>query len=270
MRYYILPYRQGSRSARALALALGGRVLRLQGSAFVPKKDDLIINWGATERPSKLSVWPMLNPPQDMKAATNKLRFFETMKEKGHDAIIPPFWTDQASIPDDAFPIVCRTVLAGHSGDGIVIAETRSDLVRCSLYVSYVKKQDEYRIHCGTKRRFTGGGDHGEAVENKSIIVVSIQRKARRLETPDDQVNWQVRNLVGGFVYTRQGVSPPNEAIVAAQKALEASGLDFGAVDVIYNREKKRAYVLEINTAPGLEGQTVTDYANYFYHGTKG
>jgi hypothetical protein len=250
VRYYILPYRQGSRSARALAQALGGRVLRLQGSNFLPKKDDLIINWGATERPSKLSIWPMLNPTQDMKAATNKLTFFQTMKERGNEQIIPDFWTSPDDIPDTAFPIVCRTVLAGHSGDGIVIAPTRADLVRCSLYVSYVKKQDEYRIHCGRK--------------DKSITVVSVQRKARRLETPDADVNWQVRNLAGGFVYTRQGVSPPNEVLVSATKALEASGLDFGAVDVIYNREKKRAYVLEINTAPGLEGQTVEDYAAYF------
>lgn len=270
MRYYILPYRQGSRSARALAQALGGRVLRLQGSSFIPRREDVVINWGATERPSKLSVWPILNPPQDMKAATNKLRFFETMKANGHEQIIPDFWTTRDAIPDDAFPIVCRTVLAGHSGEGIVIADTRSDLVSAPLYVRYVKKQDEYRIHCGRHRRFVGGGDHGEPVMERSITIVSTQRKARRLETPDEDVNWQVRNLAGGFVYTRQGVSPPNEVLVSAQSAMKAAGLDFGAVDVIYNREKRRAYVLEINTAPGLEGQTVADYAGYFTAGAGG
>jgi D-alanine-D-alanine ligase-like ATP-grasp enzyme len=37
--------------------------------------------------------------------------------------------------------------------------------------------------------------------------------------------------------------------------------LDFGAVDVIWNEKQQRAYVLEVNTAPGLEGQTVDDYA---------
>jgi D-alanine-D-alanine ligase-like ATP-grasp enzyme len=36
--------------------------------------------------------------------------------------------------------------------------------------------------------------------------------------------------------------------------------LDFGAVDVIYNRAQDKAYVLEVNTAPGLEGSTLDNY----------
>jgi glutathione synthase/RimK-type ligase-like ATP-grasp enzyme len=43
-----------------------------------------------------------------------------------------------------------------------------------------------------------------------------------------------------------------------------ASGLDFGAVDVIWNERQQRAYVLEINSAPGLEGTTIDDYVRYF------
>jgi D-alanine-D-alanine ligase-like ATP-grasp enzyme len=42
------------------------------------------------------------------------------------------------------------------------------------------------------------------------------------------------------------------------------TGLDFGAVDVIWNAQKEKPYVLEINTAPGLEGQTIADYAAFF------
>ena len=42
---------------------------------------------------------------------------------------------------------------------------------------------------------------------------------------------------------------------------MESIGLDFGAVDVIYNGHSNRAYVLEINTAPGLTGTTLDNYA---------
>ena len=172
------------------------------------------------------------------------------MRDTGNEEIIPRFWTRREDIPDDAFPIVCRTVLAGHSGEGIVMAATRDDLVNAPLYVQYIKKQDEYRIHVGRR--------------NGESIIISQQRKARRMEVRDDDVNWQVRNHANGFVYVRGDCNPPRAVLDAAKTALEASGLDFGAVDVIYNARQERAYVLEINTAPGLEGTTVEDYARFF------
>lgn len=247
MRYRVLPYRQGSKSAKALADALGGRVLRLVGSAFVPRSGDLLINWGNTDPPSA-------GPAQkanymDLRGATNKLNFFRKMKAGGFDAITPPFWENKNDIPDSAFPIVCRTNLAGHSGDGIVIANTRDELVNCSLYVQYMKKKDEYRIHVGM-------------LSATAAYTISVQRKARRLDVPNP--NWQVRNHQNGFIYAREGVTPPPLVIAVAHQALAASGLDFGAVDVIWNEKDAKAYVLEINTAPGLEGQTVQDYAKFF------
>jgi glutathione synthase/RimK-type ligase-like ATP-grasp enzyme len=49
--------------------------------------------------------------------------------------------------------------------------------------------------------------------------------------------------------------------------AVAALGLDFGGVDVIWNERRQMAYVLEVNTACGLEGQTVNDYAEAFRAG---
>src|SRR3546814_13722589 len=62
---------------------------------------------------------------------------------------LPKFWTKKEDIPDEAFPIVCRTVLSGHSGVGIVIADNRDDLVPANLYVIYVKKKEEYSVNLG-------------------------------------------------------------------------------------------------------------------------
>lgn len=247
-RYRVLPYRQGSRAASSLAEALGGRVLKLEGSRFIPRRDDVIINYGNTD-PRKFQSCTL--NAVDLRHATNKLNFFRTMSNREETSIlIPDFWTDRADIPDEAFPIVCRTVLAGHSGDGIVIAATRNDLVPAPLYVKYIKKQEEYRVHVGMRGGITS--------------IIAVQRKARRADTPDEAVNWQVRNHNNGFVFVRGGVNPPNSVISSAQLALAAANLDFGAVDVIWNARQERAYVLEINTAPGLEGQTITDYAAFF------
>lgn len=258
MRYRVLPYRQGSKGAKALADALGGKVLKLEGGKFKPKVGDVVINWGFTRDflpPNLLTTadYDFLNLPPDIKKASNKLNFFNLLNE-ANPSLIPKFWTKKEDIPDDAYPIVCRQVLAGHSGDGIVIASTPDELVAAPLYVQYVKKKEEYRVHVGKQ-----GSD-----QSLEPTVICIQRKARRAETPNEAVNWQVRNLAGGFIFQRNNVTCPTAVLSAAKEALTATGLDFGAVDVIWNAQQGKAYVLEINTAPGLEGSTVSDYVAYF------
>jgi glutathione synthase/RimK-type ligase-like ATP-grasp enzyme len=243
MRIRIHAYNAGSRSARALAGALNGRVLRREGSRFVPQRGDVVITWGGGGCPHVGRCRTFNGAGLD--TATNKLSCFNILRAA--NVSVPPFWTNQRDIPDDAFPVVCRTVLNGHSGAGIVIANERRELVNAPLYVQYKKKQDEYRIHVM----------QGE--------VISVQRKAlRQGEGRPADPDFRVRNLANGFVFVRGDVNPPREVLNQSIMALNAVGIDFGAVDVIWNSREERAYVLEINTAPGLEGQTVEDYANAF------
>ena len=143
---------------------------------------------------------------------------------------------------------MCRTPLTASEGRGIVVANNRAELVNAPLYTKYVKKKDEYRIHV---LRRPGG----------MPVAISIQRKAKRNGVDAD---FKIRNLANGFVFVRDGVKAPDDVRIQAAAAIEASGLAFGAVDVIWNEHQGRAYVLEINTAPGLEGQTVEDYAEAF------
>lgn len=256
-RYRVLPYKKGSRSAKALATALGGKVLKLEGSTFKPKHGDLIINWGNSNGyisppcPINCSGGCGICDPHvlnwcGLDLISNKWKFFEAFNNTG---VLPEHWTNKEDIPNEAFPIVCRTILSGHSGAGIHIAHCRDDLVDCQLFVKYEKKKDEYRVHLG---KLPDGG----------TTVISLQRKARR--TDCENPNWQVRNHANGFVYVREGVNPPTCVLDNAKAVFEATGLDFGAVDVIWNETQERAWVLEINSAPGLEGQTVEDYASFF------
>lgn len=237
-RIRVYPYKQGSRSARALADALGGRVLKLEGSRFRPRPGDLIINWGSTTCPFQ----DRLNNPVAVVQASDKLIAFEAMQEQG--VRVPDFWTSAAEIPDDAFPIVCRTVLSGHSGAGIVVADSREQLVNAPLYVRYVPKRDEYRVHVV----------RGE--------VIAVQRKARREDA--ENPNWRIRNHANGFNFVRGGVEAPADVIEQSIMAVAALGLDFGAVDCGFNERHQQATVYECNTAPGLEGQTIQDYAQAF------
>lgn len=247
----VRPYKQGSRSARTLAAALGGRVLKLVGSRWRARPGDTVINWGSSQNIN----YPcrVLNSPNAVGLAANKLLTFNKFKEDVEAGVMAQFYPDfttdrevaQGWIEDNEM-VVVRNKLSGHSGEGIEIikAGEHLELPLAPLYVKYVKKQDEFRVHIMADE------------------VILVQRKARRtdVETP----NWQVRNHANGFVFARNNVAPNDSVIDVARLAVRALGLDFGAVDVIWNNYQQKAYVLEVNTACGMEGSTGEDYAAAF------
>lgn len=253
----IYPYKQGSKSAKALAETVNGKVLKLQGSKYKPRDGDVVVNWGASNVPD-FGPATVLN--KDVSIAQCKMASLIKMHQlgvrvpdfvtKGQNRINPNRTVYQAA-GDMGFPIVCRTKLRGHSGDGIVIANNDDELVDAPLYTKYVKKKDEYRVHVMQHGDYCG--------------AFLIQRKARKLdvENPD----WQIRNLAGGFVFTEVDMADtPEDVITQACAALKALNLDFGGVDVLWNEKEGKAYVLETNTACGLEERTAERYKSALDH----
>jgi glutathione synthase/RimK-type ligase-like ATP-grasp enzyme len=243
----LFPYKPGSASAKALADALGIKRLKHEGSKWRGNNNDVVLNWGHSG--NFLAVYRgrgciILNAPESVSKAVNKLEAFKAMQ-----GLVPiPEWTTERGGACAMLlygPVVCRTILTGHSGQGIVIAEKEDEMPASPLYVKYIKKEEEYRLHVM--------GDK----------VFFVQRKARRKEVPDEQVNWKVRNLDGGFIYANQDVQAPPGAEEAARLAIAALGLDFGAVDLVKTKGGK-VFVLEVNTACGLAGTTLDKYAEAF------
>jgi glutathione synthase/RimK-type ligase-like ATP-grasp enzyme len=63
------------------------------------------------------------------------------------------------------------------------------------------------------------------------------------------------RNYKNGYAFQLvREENIPRTAVDLAVRAVDALGLDFGAVDVLLGRDDKY-YVLECNTAPGVEGE---------------
>lgn len=233
--FKVYPYKQGSASAKKLAEALDGKVLKHVGSKYKPRLGDVVVNWGAAAPPV---FAPATTLNADVRVAQCKLATFDKLQAAG--VRIPPHWTAKGG-GDGVFPVVCRTKLRGHSGDGIVIANNADELVEAPLYTKYVKKKDEYRVH---------------VLKDKAFF---IQRKARKLD--NDKPNWLVRNLAGGFVFVEcPGDEVPADVINQAVATVAALAIDFGGVDVIWNDKEGKAYVLEVNTACGLEDRTADKY----------
>lgn len=243
MRIKLAPYKMGSQSAKALARGLG--VLRVRDS-YSPKRRDFIINWGKSTLQTQYPR-QVLNNPNAVRIAANKLFTYQTLEDNEFPHV--PAWTVSADEAqqwlDEGYKVYCRTTLTGHSGSGIVIAYEDDALVPAPLYTRNVKSKYEYRIHV-----FQGE-------------VLDVQQKKKRLDWAGTSVQG-IRNAANGWVYARDGIECPSIVTDAAVKAVDILGLDFGAVDIAYNQHEDKCYVFEINTAPGLEGTTLTKYINAF------
>lgn len=257
-RIIIYPYKMGSRSAGVLTEELrarGHRVLKVfPDRLYSPRPTDLIINWGNSTPINRITT--MSIPPRfrnycgAVRDASNKLTAFQIMQEAGIS--IPEFTTDHLQAETwhrlEDRTVVCRFNLTGHSGRGIRLMYPNrpadENWHTVPLYVKYIKKSEEYRVHV-----FNGQ-------------VIDIQQKRRRNGLARTEINYQIRVHDNGWVFARNEIYPPEMVIRESINAVSALGLDFGAVDVIYNRHYSTAYILEVNSAPGLEGQTINNYAN--------
>jgi len=284
-----------SPSSAALSLAINpfvpSRRLRLQGSEWRGKTNDVLINWGSSEPLESISA-TVINKPQAVALAANKITTFKTLAD--FDINIPEY----AHLTSDVLEVnllriaVCfssqpsrdiylfRTTATSSGGDGIYVMEGLTDLIesmvddfggttndyflflhklvetspywadiisRTKFVSSYFAAKDEYRIHvfCGQ--------------------VIHVQRKGlrtddQRPETP----SFYVRNHANGFVFQISDVNPPDSVLQASIDAVNALGLHFGAVDIRYSPSTQQYCVLEVNTAPALQGTTLERYRDSF------
>ena len=242
-KFKILPYKLGSQSAKVLSQSLN--VLRVRDS-YVPRRNEIIINWGNS---SVINHYPItnldLNKHSAIAIACDKLKTFTKLYD--HDFEHMPEWSSSINDAKDWInegnKIYCRTRLTGHSGSGIVIASNFSELVNAPLYTVQTKHKYEFRAHV-----FKGK-------------LIDIQQKKKRSGV---EANSEIRNHSNGYIYARSDIIVPDIVAEASVKAVELLGLDFGAVDIGYRERDNKAFVFEVNTAPGLVGSTLVNYTNVF------
>lgn len=244
MKLFLYPYGP-SNGCAALADRVGAKRIKRQGSKFRPGYDRLVINWGST-RPSVANPnW--LNSPAAVDNAGHKYKALARMYRAG--VPILEFTRDYHEAKEwlhEGEVVVVRHKMRGHSGEGIEIVEDVAKLPDADLYTKYFKAKEEYRVH---------------VLDGK---VIDIQQKRKRADIPAEECNYKVRSHANGFNFCREGVELPDCCADASIRAVAALDLDFGAVDIRYNAKTKRCAVMEVNTAPGLEGTTLDKYADAF------
>lgn len=205
-----------------------------------------MLNWGSAsnEAEARFRNSRVLNPFSRVRTAGNKLGTFNILTQNPNVRI--PEFTEDISVArswtqDRGGVAVCRTSLTGHSGHGIVMAETPEEVVQAPLYTRYVKKAKEFRVHVAFGQ------------------VIDVQEKRKRTDY-EGEYDSRIRSFHKGWVFCRENIEEPEELRSMAIGSINSLGLDFGAVDIIYNQHLNQCFVLEVNTAPGLEGSTVNSY----------
>lgn len=235
-------YNPGSRSAKALCAALKIKQIKHQGKDI---DGGYVINWGSSGFERTVFYDELLNHPDAVANAVNKLQAFQLLQGM---VAIPEYTTcslEAAKWLAEGRTVVCRHTLTGHSGNGIEIINGDVDVPIAPLYTKYIFKQSEYRVHV-----FQGN-------------AFFVQKKVRKNDVPDDKVNWKVRNHQNGFVYAHKDIILTDKLREIAINAVKSLGLDFGAVDIMETK-KGNVSVLEVNCAPGLEGTTLDKYVEQF------
>lgn len=246
-RIAVRPPARPSNGALTLRRSIGdsARVVRHER---IPSQYRYIINWGNSAPLHPAGQPRVLNSPSAISRASNKLVALETLQRES--VKVPEFSTTAPQLQDNSIWLA-RTVLNGSQGRGIVVLREGSNIPRAPLYVKYIRKQREFRVH---------------VVGDKAVFIQEKKRRNNAEQTADERL---IRNYDNGWVFTIQGISVDESSLAPlieeAKKAVVALGLDFGAVDCILEKRTNTPYILEVNTAPGLSSPSlITAYTDAF------
>lgn len=230
---------QGLKALKAELVARGHNVkeLKVRGSNYIRRPGDVIICWGCppTHYPGELNT--------NAHHASNKLIAFQKMVRNGLR------WTTDIEEAKTYRLCYCRTLLSASQGRGIVVAQSPNEVVPAPLYTKGIRDiAGEYRVHVFKGR------------------VIDFAKKMRmnsaRIEAEGITHNPLIRNLENGYIFGREGLELNAELERVAIESLEDLDMDFGAVDLVLSGYSGKAFTLEVNSAPGLQGLTIIKYAD--------
>lgn len=202
-----------------------------------------IVNWGCVQVQFDRQL-PVLNP--DLRVCASKVATYTALAA----AKVPcPEWTHGIlSAIDWNVPYLGRRDgLSGGRGITIYAAHAAPTHAH-DFYTKLIDCRREYRVHVFDSR------------------VIAVQKKLLRNATSviHNHANGVTFQWVGPEAATIQE-DDRHDLCQMAKDAVAVVGLDFGAVDIIQERETDAFYVLEVNSAPGIRtDQVYTAYREAF------
>lgn len=154
-----------------------------------------------------------------------------------------PFTTSKAQVGEwlaSGATVVARTLTRSSEGKGIVLLQGDTPVVSAPVYTKYLKKKQEFRVH----------------IYNETVVSVLEKRRKKGVYNGESKI----RNTANGYVFCRQDVKEPPGIRELALKASKVTNSHFKGVDIGYNEKLDKLFVIEVNSAPGMENSTLKDY----------
>ena len=214
---------KGSQSLRDLANALSTKVGYKVGRSLYKRTNRKSIHYGQ---------------------GVDKITQFKFFSKEGIPALD---WTTELSIAQEWLltgkTVFGRRYLNSSCGKGIVILEPEDDVPILPVYTMYKKKKREFRVHCYLDQ----------------VIAVTEKRKRKGFEGERET---KIRNLANGYVFCQSVENEPEGLRELAQLAARVSPSHFRGVDIGYNEKSNELFVIEVNSAPGIQGTNLQAYIN--------
>jgi glutathione synthase/RimK-type ligase-like ATP-grasp enzyme len=180
----------------------------------------------------------------------DKLAQYKWFKEKGLSALEFTTSADEADAwVSKGHAVFGRKLLNASCGDGIVVIESGSkstvENTHCPVYTKYKPKKREFRVHVFKDK------------------VVTIVEKRRKTDWKGDKSDTKIRNLANGYIFCQEVDLSEKLRARINSLAVESSKVcssDFRGVDLGYNEKHDDLFVIEVNSAPGIEGSNVGKY----------
>ena len=112
----------------------------------------------------------------------------------------------------------------------------------------YKKKKREFRVHIFKDQ------------------VVSVTEKKRKKEFDGDR-DTKIRNLRNGYIFCQEVSDEPAGLRELALRAAKVSHSDFRGVDIGYNEKNNDLFIIEVNSAPGIQGTNLVKYTGAIVNG---
>lgn len=215
-------------------------------SQYRYRDEDIIINWGSSSTKQSW-IQQVINHPDSVFNTVDKRATFEILKVNNIPTVK---WTVNKEQAQEwlleGSGVFVRHNVKGKQGEGItIIRESSEALPDAMLYTKAENTKREYRIH----------------IMNKECIDLTAKALRKGAE-----IN-EIKSWNNGYIFARQDIKIPeyvkNALISLAIDTLEVLNLSFGAVDILRNIDNE-LMILEVNSAPGIEGTTLEKYVKGF------
>lgn len=258
---FLLYHKKTRPTGRAIAEALGFR--HGADPAAIPADTETVIRWGNAKRIARGNA-RVINEARSIMLAGDKLETLKKLRAEGIPSL--EFY--------ETFPVAVhgtwfcrkrrgfggRDIFIAYNLDGNPImvypnnmnerelpnAEATAAIDAADFFTKAVDNSKEYRIH-------VVGGE-----------IIRFQRKY--YEGPPHQVGHRIRvqNHANGYKFKQPNKKLNKDRFEAATRAVEALGLDFGAVDLVVDPRTNRPVILEVNTAASCSPRTLNAYVEAF------